>query len=155
MKLVVYTNQMYPFVENYQLSDEQLQFTSSPQQVYPLLQRNNHRQLILGIEKETCVTAFVLHGKEGVQTYTKQPTSLFLGSFSTDFRFQGHGYGTKTLALLPLFIQTHFPDCHEIFLTVNEKNQRAFSLYQKSGFIDTGYKQKTESSTLLVLKMFL
>ena len=75
--------------------------------------------------EDTLVTFFVLHKKEGVRPYSKNPNAILLRTFSTDFRYQGKGYALKTLLLQPEFVKENFKDINEIVLAVNLKNEAA------------------------------
>ena len=58
--------------------------------------------------------------------------------FSINHPAQGNGHAKAALRLLPSYVREHFTDKHEVVLSVNLKNEPAFSLYQTVGFVDTG-----------------
>lgn len=118
----------------YQLSDEQSQFTALPSDWFN--DTKVHRIVILWDNEP--IGFFVLDGGDDKYAYTDNQHTLLLRSMSINPAFQGQGLAKSALLILPIFIMDNDILCHQIVLGVNHKNTKAQSLYQKTGFIDTG-----------------
>lgn len=155
MELIEYDKRFEHEVKNYNLSEEQLRFTSTPLECVGLSETDADRHSILGISNDEVVTFFVLHKNEGVKTYSKNSTAILLRAFSTDFNHQGKGYAKKALMLLPEFVATQFPKTTEIVLAVNVKNIAAQSLYRKCGYLDEGVRKMGRKGELMIMNYYL
>ncbi len=73
-----------------------------------------------------------------VRDLDEEPVCYDLQQFMIDQRFQNNGYGTKALQLVieALRKEGKYP-CIEV--CVNKRDCTALHLYQKVGFVDTGY----------------
>jgi RimJ/RimL family protein N-acetyltransferase len=73
-----------------------------------------------------------------VRDLDEEPACYDLQQFMIDQRFQNKGYGTEALRLIidALCAERKY-DCIEV--CVNKRACSALHIYQKSGFIDTGY----------------
>jgi diamine N-acetyltransferase len=61
-----------------------------------------------------------------------------IGGFLIDKHHQGKGYGRAALVDFLTTIQRKYPECSDIFLTVNPRNEVAMRLYTSLGFVKTG-----------------
>lgn len=155
MYLVEYEEKFKDKIENYSLSDEQLQYTGTPSIGVDLSKFDLDRHAILAIEDNELVTFFVLHENEGVKPYSENERAILLRTFSTDFHHQGKGYAKQSLLLLPQFVRTQFPHINEISLAVNARNTAAQSLYKKCGFLDEGVKKMGTKGELVIMSFYL
>ena len=155
MELFIYKEAFRPAIEQYQLSEEQLEFTGTPLDAIELAQGNHDRHCILAIEEGNPVTFFVLHEQEGPKSYSDNSRAILLRTFSTDFRYQGKGYAKQSLVLLPDFVRAHFPHMNEIVLGVNLRNTAAQTLYQRCGFIDEGRRMLGKRGEQIVMSYYL
>ncbi len=64
--------------------------------------------------------------------------AVMLRSLSINPEFQGKGIAKVAMFQVIDFVKIHFPKCTEIILSVNTRNENAYHLYVKSGYIDTG-----------------
>lgn len=55
-----------------------------------------------------------------------------------DQAFQGQGIAARCLMQLPRWLQQHYPDIKELYLTVNCRNPRALRCYEKCNYLNTG-----------------
>lgn len=134
MLLQKYTDDFSKMIQQYQLNDEQLRYTGTPEMPIKISLKNPFIHPIIGIANERLTNFFVLDEKKDVALYTSNEQALLLRTFSTDQRYQGQGYAKKALQLLPEFVQLHFPNANEIILAVNKQNIAAQSLYEKAGY---------------------
>lgn len=134
MFLQKYTNDFSKMIQQYQLNDEQLRYTGTPEMPIKISLKNPFIHPIIGIANDCLTNFFVLDEKKDVALYTRNEQALLLRTFSTDQRYQGQGYAKKTLQLLPEFVHLHFPNANEIILAVNKQNIAAQSLYEKTGY---------------------
>ncbi|HCQ91248.1 MULTISPECIES: GNAT family N-acetyltransferase [unclassified Clostridium] len=155
MELFEYEAKFENTIENYILSDEQLQFTGTPEECVELSKADADRHSILAIENNASVTFFVLHENEGVKPYSKNPNAMLLRAFSTNYHHQGKGYAKKSLLLLPEFVRKKYPHISEIVLAVNIKNVAAQSLYKKCGYIDEGVRKMGKKGELIIMSFYL
>lgn len=77
---------------------------------------------------------------------------ILLRSFSTDVRYEGHGYATKILEKIPSYVQKNFTHIKRIILTLDEGNERARALYIKQGYTDTELRMAGRTSNLHILQ---
>lgn len=136
IQLVKYTNHYKPFISNYHLPPDKLQFTCYPLEKIndPTLSKETLHVLILNLD--TPVGYFALESGEKVLKYTKNINARLLTSFSINNDFQGNGYAKQSLHLLPNFVNKNFKDVNEVVLGVNKRNTAAINLYNKTGFLD-------------------
>ncbi|MCX6045906.1 MAG: GNAT family N-acetyltransferase [Chloroflexi bacterium] len=91
----------------------------------------------------------------GFYSFIYLPNNLYfayLGGFLIDKSEQGRGYGRAALALFLHSVKRRQPECKEVLLTVNPRNQVAQRLYQSVGFVKTGDSTDGEDVMRLVLK---
>ncbi len=155
MNLLAYKESFQPLIEQYQLSEDQLEFTGTPLECIKLAKEERDRHCILAIEEEELVTFFVLHENEGPKSYSDNPTAILLRAFSTDFKYQGKGYAKQSLILLPDFVRAHFPHITDIVLGVNLRNTAAQALYKKCGFIDEGRRMMGKRGEQIIMSYYL
>ncbi|HDR7325983.1 MULTISPECIES: GNAT family N-acetyltransferase [Bacillus cereus group] len=155
MELFEYKERFKEQVENYKLSEEQLQFTGTPKKCIELSRTDTDRHSILFLANNKLVTFFVLHENEGVKPYSENPKAMLLRAFSTDYYYQGKGYAKQSLLFLPDFIRKEYPHINEIVLAVNIKNITAQSLYKKCGFIDEGVRKIGKKGQLIIMSFYL
>lgn len=155
MELFEYEVRYKKIIENYALSEEQLQFTGNPKECVELSEADENRHSILAIENNELVTFFVLHENKGVKPYSENPNAMLLRSFSTDYNYQGKGYAKQSLILLPGFVRKEYPHINEIVLAVNVKNIAAQSLYKKCGYIDEGMRKMGKKGELIIMSYYL
>ncbi|WP_086330290.1 GNAT family N-acetyltransferase [Candidatus Enterococcus mansonii] len=134
MFLQKYTNDFAELIHHYQLTEEQLLYTGTPEMPIKIAQTNHFIHPVLAIEQGQLTNFFVLDQKKDVALYTTNERALLLRTFSTDQRYQGQGHAKEALRLLPDFIQLHFPKANEVILAVNTQNKPAQRLYEKAGF---------------------
>ena len=155
MDLLLYNESFQPLIEQYNLSEEQLEFTGTPLECIELAKEDRNRHCILAMEGEELVTFFVLHEKEGPKIYSDNPKAILLRAFSTDFNHQGKGYAKQSLVLLPDFVRAHFPHITEIVLGVNLRNTAAQALYKKCGYVDEGRRMMGKRGEQIVMSYYI
>ncbi|WP_264990166.1 GNAT family N-acetyltransferase [Lysinibacillus piscis] len=152
MELVKYEERYKANVQNYQLVEEQLRYTNTPQNCLQLAEQDADRANILALnDNGELVTFFVLHANEGVKPYSDNDKAILLRAFSTDFHHQGKGYAKQALLILPHFVEKHYPTINEIVLAVNEANVGAQVLYHKCGFVDRGVRRMGTKGPLIIM----
>lgn len=155
MELFEYEERFKEQVENYKLSEEQLQFTGTPKKCIELSRADTDRHSILFLANNELVTFFVLHENVGIKPYSENPKAMLLRAFSTDYYYQGKGYAKQSLLFLPDFVRKEYPHINEIVLAVNIKNITAHSLYKKCGFIDEGVRKIGKKGQLIIMSFYL
>lgn len=155
MELYFYNDGFKNALDQYQLTEDQLRFTSGPKECIKLSNGDSERSSILAIENDQFVNFFVLHINEGVKPYSDNVNAILLRAFSTDFRHQGKGYAKKALMLLPVFVKENFSEVNEIVLAVNLRNEVAQGLYKKCGFVDEGERRMGPKGELIIMSYYL
>lgn len=155
MNLMKYERNLKDQIDNYILSEEQLQYTGTPSNAVELGNIDFYRHAILAINNNDLVTFFVLHENDGVKPYSENANAILLRTFSTDNRHQGKGYAKQSLLLLPEFVKEQFKHINEIVLAVNVKNLAAQTLYKKCGFIDEGVRKMGKKGELIIMSYYL
>lgn len=92
MFLKKYTDDFSTMIQQYQLNDEQLLFTGTPEIPIKIALVNPFIHPIVGIDNGRLTNFFVLDEKKDVALYTTNEQAILLRSFSTDERYQGCGY---------------------------------------------------------------
>lgn len=80
----------------------------------------------VAIKNSNCLIGFAMYGKS-------KSNDTWLDRFMIDKNFQGKGYGKSVLPLLIKKIKSEL-NTKTLYLSVNEKNKIAISLYKKIGF---------------------
>lgn len=80
----------------------------------------------------------VIVGVALVREFTDEPLGYDLQQFMVDGRYQNRGYGSRALQLIleELRKEAHYD---HVELCVKKADQEAIRLYQKHGFVDSGY----------------
>src|SRR5699024_2852574 len=121
IEFVKYSKEYAPFIHCYQLTNDDLRFTTLPRDA--MESSNPTISHILVMDQVQLVTFFSLEENKGTGPFTGYSEALIIRSFSTDTRFQGLGYGQAVFQLLPDFMERHFPAFTELVLAVNTENR--------------------------------
>ncbi|MHC3759931.1 GNAT family N-acetyltransferase [Staphylococcus succinus] len=113
------------------IAESDLQFTKTPQENIKLAKEDlgRHPTLIYN-QQQQCIGFFTLHEGQGVEPYTANPNAIFFRSFSIGVDYRGQGYGKQVIQQLPQYVKQYFPSINEIYLTVNDDNEKAQQLYK-------------------------
>lgn len=127
---------------NYQLPEEQSQFTTSIDDC--VNQRKDledpDKSIIVIRLDDTPIGFFILDKGTDRLQLTENPKSLLMRSYSINPEYQGNGYGKKVMELVDDYIREYYTSVEEVVLSVNLKNEHAYQVYLKSGFEDKGKK---------------
>ncbi len=93
----------------------------------------SQRARVLAVTAEGTVVGVAL-----VKDLDEEPACYDLQQFMIDRRYQGRGYGTRALGLLLARLERErkYP-CVEV--CVKKEDAAALRVYEKAGFVDTGY----------------
>jgi RimJ/RimL family protein N-acetyltransferase len=138
VQLVVYEEKYRDQLMNFELPEEQAQFTALPAEALNLALTDPNRTPIVIMAGAKPVGFFVLHAGPDIVPFTAEPYALLLRAFSVNHEDQGRGYARQSLLRLPAFIEKHYPEVKAVVLAVNQRNVPAQQVYLKSGFSDTG-----------------
>ncbi|RFU62004.1 GNAT family N-acetyltransferase [Peribacillus glennii] len=137
----------------FQLPEEQAQFTALPSGIIKKANEDPSKHLLVILAGDIPVGFFVLNEGNRVMDYTENIHALLLSAFSINFSEQGKGYAKKGLRLLPAFVSEHFKGINEVLLAVNKKNTAAQIAYKKSGFIDRGQRRMGPKGEQLIFQL--
>ena len=73
-----------------------------------------------------------------VRDFTDEPLNYDLQQFMIDQRFQNKGYGTEALGLILNFLKQE-RRYNGVEVCVNREDTAALHVYEKVGFVDSGY----------------
>ncbi|MCR8643429.1 GNAT family N-acetyltransferase [Paenibacillus sp. N1-5-1-14] len=153
--LQVYNSSYLTQIEQYHLTEEQLQFTGFPLPAIEKSMTSLEFFPIMILQQDVVVGFFVLHGWEGVQMYHNNEDALLLRTYSIAHSHQGKGFATQSLQLLPSFVKQQYPSKNEVILAVNVANKAAQHVYLKSGFVDKGIRTMGSHGMLMIMHMKL
>lgn len=145
---------------NYNLDEIQAQYSSLPKQALERIEARNQNEdffaypiTIFYNEKVAgfCVLDF---GDDKLQL-TDNADAVLLRSLSINPDFQGKGIGKSAMIAMDDFVKQHDKDCNEIVLSVNERNDLAFQIYLKQGYIYDGKKIAGRSGPQFVMSKIL
>lgn len=88
---------------------------------------------VFGIECEKQIVGVAL-----VRDFTDEPLGYDLQQFMIDQRFQNKGYGTEALRLILDFLKKD-GRFERVEVCVNKADAAALRVYEKVGFVDSGY----------------
>lgn len=139
MAIRKYKPEDFPFL-NYELDEEQLQFTRLPK--YSIAERNDWMDSskipVTILFEEQPVGYFVLDEGKDIFTYTQNKNSVLIRSLSLNPDFQGKGIAKQAMLDITGFVKKHFNDKDELVLAVNFRNKNAYNIYRKCNFEDYG-----------------
>lgn len=125
---------------NYQLNNEQAQFTMSIEAC--IHQRKDledpGKSIIVARLGETPIGFFILDQGADKLQLTANRNAVLIRSYSINPGYQGKGYGKKVMELLTGYVKEQYPAANELVLSVNLENEHARQVYLKAGFSDTG-----------------
>ncbi|MEK4029559.1 MULTISPECIES: GNAT family N-acetyltransferase [Bacillaceae] len=142
-------------LEEYYLPEEQQKYTSLPADALAICETDSERTPVVILYNQTPAGFFVLHGWEGVKSYSDNRNAILLRAYSVNANLQGKGIATQSIQLLPSFVKENFPDKNEIVLGVNHLNKRAQCVYQSGGFKDKGIRAMGKNGELYILHLEL
>lgn len=125
---------------SYRLDENQLRFTASANQALQSIKvRDDHDAYPITIlENHVPAGFFVLDfGKDKLEL-TENENSVLVRSLSVNPEMQGKGIGKAAMMQVDDFVKKNFKDCDEIVLAVNQKNDSAYHIYLKAGYIYDG-----------------
>ncbi len=104
---------------------------------------------VMVIEQDNTVIGVAL-----VREFTDEPLGYDLQQFMIDGRYQGKGYGSAALALIldALRAEGHYD---HVEVCVKKEDAEAIHLYEKHGFVDSGYvDEEAPDSRNLICQLF-
>ena len=102
----------------YVLSEEQLQFTASPENALERIKdRNDGKKYAICIFFEEAIAGFfVLDTSDDKKEITDNDDEILLRSLSINPIFQGNGFGKNAMLLLPNFVKIVFQIVMKLYL---------------------------------------
>ncbi|PTH47577.1 GNAT family N-acetyltransferase [Staphylococcus arlettae] len=154
MQLENYSTKYQVQIQQYELTETQLQFTDYPSNNIQQASDRHHPIVCFNQERDL-VCYFALQEHHDFESYSTHSSTLLLRCFSTDTRFLHQGYATAALQHLPAFIAEYYPHITSIVLGVNIDNTTAQALYAKCQFKDTGQRVQWRKGTLMIMELVL
>lgn len=134
LKLIEVNEQNWLDIRNLSVSDSQASFLDSAVGILArgYVYRNN-RARVIGIAADETIVGIAL-----VKDLDEEPACYDLQQFMIDRRYQGKGFGTEALRrILSELEKERKYDCVEV--CVKKDDAAALRVYEKAGFVDTGY----------------
>ena len=129
-------------LKEFKLSEAQSEFTSLPIEVLDSAINDEFKYPVVALnENDDIVGFFQLHKHYQHTGYATPHNVIYIRSLSVNESFQGRGYGTMIAMKLPTYVQENFDDLEHFYLVVDGDNEAAWSLYERSGFINVAIKE--------------
>lgn len=134
IQLIDVTEENWLDIARLSVSDEQQAFLDRPIGILARGYVYRHcNARVIGIAGDGQIVGVAL-----VRDLDEEPACYDLQQFMIDRRFQNRGYGTQVLKLILEQLQAEGKyDCVEV--CVNRADAPALRVYEKVGFVDTGY----------------
>lgn len=125
---------------SYSLDESQLRFTASANQALQTIEARDDDNAfpITILENNIPAGFFVLDFGKDKFELTDNTNSVLIRSLSVNPEMQGRGIGKIAMTLVEDFVRENFKNCDEIVLAVNQKNDSAYHIYLKAGYIYDG-----------------
>ncbi|MBP2618911.1 GNAT family N-acetyltransferase [Chryseobacterium jejuense] len=125
---------------SYSLDENQLRFTASANQALQNIEERDDNDAfpITILENDVPAGFFVLDFGKDKFELTDNQNSVLVRSLSVNPEMQGRGIGKVAMILVDDFVNENFKHCDEIVLAVNQKNDSAYHIYLKAGYIYDG-----------------
>jgi len=107
IELVHFSEEYVDILNDFDLPEEQSQFTSLPKEVF--IEMVGQYPIVI-LRDNVPVGFFVLHTTERVKEYSNNPNAMLLTALSIDHKQQGNGYAKKGMLALPEFIKRKFKE---------------------------------------------
>lgn len=134
LKLIEVNEENWLDFRRLSVRDDQKGFLDSPVGILARGYLYRHdRASVIGIADDDTAVGIAL-----VRDLDEEPACYDLQQFMIDARFQGKGYGTAALRLILSALEKERKyDCAEV--CVKKNDAAALRVYEKVGFVDTGY----------------
>ncbi|MCS4487009.1 GNAT family N-acetyltransferase [Staphylococcus americanisciuri] len=138
-----YDTQYREALAQFALSERQRIYSSLPLEVLDdaIEDENRVPNVVLNTQQEV-IGFFVLHKHYQHEGYDTPNEVVYVRSLSVNERYQGHGYGTKMMMVLPQYVQEVFPDFNHLYLVVDAENAAAWNVYERAGFMHAATKEE-------------
>lgn len=125
---------------SYSLDENQMRFTASANQALQNIheREDNDAFPITILDNNVSAGFFVLDFGKDKFELTDNENSVLVRSLSVNPEMQGKGIGKTAMMLVDDFVRSNFDYCDEIVLAVNQKNDSAYHIYLKAGYIYDG-----------------
>lgn len=125
---------------SYALDENQMRFTATVQQaLQSISERDDNKAFPVTIfYNDQPAGFFVLDFGKDKFELTDNENSALLRSLSINPQMQGKGIGKVAMLKADDFAKDCFKNCDEIVLAVNQKNDSAYHIYLKAGYIYNG-----------------
>lgn len=125
---------------SYRLDENQLRFTASANQALQSIEEREDDNAfpITILENNVPAGFFVLDFGKDKFELTDNENSVLVRSLSVNPEMQGRGVGKEAMMLVGDFVRENFKHCNEIVLAVNQKNDSAYHIYLKAGYVYDG-----------------
>ncbi len=141
IKIVAYQPEHFTALTSYMLDEQQSQFSQIPLQVLnnsDIMEKKERFQYTILFQDQPA-GFFSLDFSSDRLEYSPETNTVLLRSLSVNPRFQGKGIAKAAMLQLPFFVKINFPSIVKIVFGVNAKNENAYQLYLKTGYVDSGH----------------
>ncbi|MFD6439359.1 GNAT family N-acetyltransferase [Peribacillus sp. NPDC060186] len=150
--LTPYLPEHHHQLSQFYLPDTQTTFSVLPEESLKYCREDVDRHPFVILAEGTPVGFFVLHIGENISPFTNGKKAILLRGFLVDQKHQGKKIAKKALQELPEFAKVIFPNKDSIILAVDVLNLIAKTLYEKSGFQDTGIQKEGRSGWMQIME---
>lgn len=150
--LTPYLREHHQELSQFYLPETQTSFSALPEQSLQYCREDVDRHPFVILADGIPVGFFVLHIGENISPFTNNKKAILLRGFLVDQKHQGKKIAKKALQVLPEFAKGIFPNKDSIILAVDAMNVIAKTLYEKSGFQDTGIQKEGRSGWMEIME---
>ncbi len=118
------------------VAPEQLKFVGTMEEILCCVTPSVEPHVI--VVDEQVIGLFLIDTRYSEEYRFCQAQALGFRAFFIDQQFQGRGYVKQAMQALKDYLQSHYTEFSQVYLTVNCKNLAAYQLYRKVGFNDSG-----------------
>lgn len=124
------------------ISQQQIEYAGTVANTISLLEQHPENNVLgVVILAGSQVAGLFLLKRRNMTPHWVNVGAAVITALRIDEALQGKGLATAALQLLPQWLAGHWPDIHQLVLSVDEENHAAIRAYNKAGFIDQGKRE--------------
>jgi RimJ/RimL family protein N-acetyltransferase len=137
------TNEQRSAVLSLQIDAQQIEYAGRTERIVESAESGNPDQVVgLAILEEETVVGFLVLKRQGSAPAWAPAGAAIVSGMRIDAAHQGRGIGSRALALSTSWLQSNWPDCKELALSVDEDNYRGIQAYVRAGLQDSGRREQ-------------
>ncbi|MBA4344042.1 MAG: hypothetical protein C0423_18035 [Methylibium sp.] len=137
------TNEQRSAVLRLQIDAQQIEYAGRTDRIVASADSGNPDQVVgLAVLEDETVVGFLVLKRQGSAPPWAPTGAAIVSGMRIDAVHQGRGLGSQALALTISWLQSNWPDCRELALSVDEDNSRGIQAYLRAGLQDSGRREQ-------------